>query len=133
VGSTQSWAPETGWWWSPDYSGTGWLIESQNTTTSGGTTTSNFFTVGYAYGSTGTTGQANWYVGTGSLTRQSSSTSTWSGDLFEYGSGPTLTGSSGTAAVTANRGTTTMTFSSTTTGTITLPNGRQISIQRYSY
>lgn len=133
VGSTQSWAPETGWWWSPDYSGTGWLIESQNTTTSGGSTTSNFFTVGYAYGSTGTSGQANWYVGTGSLVRQSSSTSTWTDTLFEYGSGPTLTGSTGTASVTANRGTATMTFSSTTTGTITLPNGRQISIQRYSY
>lgn len=133
VGSTQSWAPETGWWWSPDYSGTGWLIESQNTTTSGGTTTSNFFTVGYAYGSTGSIGQANWYVGTGNLTRTSSSTSTWSGDLAEYSNGPTLTGSSGSTALNAIRGTATMTFTSTTTGTITLPNGQQIAIQRYNY
>ncbi len=133
VGSTQTWAPESGWWWSPTYSGTGWLIESQNTATSGGSTTSDFFTVGYAYGNTGGTGQANWYVGTGSLLRQSSSTAIWTGGLYEYANGPTVTGSSGTASPIANPGTATMQFSSTTTGTITLPNGQQIAIQRYSY
>src|SRR6185295_6298109 len=73
VSSTQSWAPESGWWWSPDYSGTGWLIESQGTSTSGGTTTSSFFTVGYAYGNSGSTGQANWYVGTGNLLKLTAS------------------------------------------------------------
>ncbi|MSP50206.1 MAG: YHYH protein [Alphaproteobacteria bacterium] len=133
VSSTQSWAPESGWWWSPSYSGTGWLIESQGTSTSGGITTSDFFAVGYAYGSTGSPGQANWYVGTGSLLRLSSSTSTWTGDLNEYVNGPTLTGSTGTATSAANAGTATMQFTSTTTGTITLPNGRQIDIQRYRY
>lgn len=133
VGSTQSWAPESGWWWSSSYSGTGWLIESQNSTTSGSTTSSNFFAVGYAYGSTGSTGQANWYVGTGNLIKQSSSTSTWTGSLTEFVNGPTLTGSTGTPSVQSTPGTATMQFTSTTTGTITLPNGQQISIQRYTY
>jgi hypothetical protein len=133
VQSTQSWAPETGWWWSPSYAGTGWLVESQGSSTSEGTTTSEFFTVGYAYGSTGTSGQANWYVGTGSLAQTSGSSSIWSGELYEYVNGPTLTGSTGTASALASQGTATMRFTSTTTGTITLPNGQQIDIQRYSY
>jgi hypothetical protein len=133
VGSTQTWAPETGWWWSPDYSGTGWFIESQNTSTSEGTTSSDFFTVGYAYGSTGGSGSANWYVGTGSLAQLSTSTSAWSGELYEYANGPTLTGSTGNTSALQSAGTATMQFSSTTTGTISLPSGRQISIQRYTY
>ena len=133
VSSTQSWAPETGWWWSPTYSGTGWLIESQGTSTSEGSTSSDFFTVGYAYGNTGSTGQANWYVGTGSLMQLGTSTSLWRGELYEYVNGPTLTGSTGNASALSSQGTATMSFSSTTTGTITLPNGQQIAIQRYSY
>ncbi len=133
VSSTQSWAPESGWWWSPTYSGTGWLIESQGTSTSEGSTSSDFFTVGYAYGSTGSTGQANWYVGTGSLLQLGTTTSLWSGELYEYVNGPTLTGSTGSASALASQGTATMSFSSATAGTITLPNGRQIAIQRYTY
>jgi hypothetical protein len=133
VDSTQSWAPETGWWWSPSYAGTGWLIESQGTTTSDGSTISNYFTVGYAYGNTGSSGQANWYVGTGNLLQTGTSTSIWTGELYEYASGPTLTGSTGNAYALSSPGTATMRFTSTTTGTITLPNGQQISIQRYTY
>ncbi|MBM3548012.1 MAG: hypothetical protein FJX54_13755 [Alphaproteobacteria bacterium] len=133
VQTTQSWAPETGWWWSPSYAGTGWLIESQGSSTSEGVTSSSFFTVGYAYGSTGTTGQANWYVGTGDLMQLSSSSSIWSGELYEYVNGPTLTGSTGTASALSSQGSATMRFTSSTTGTITLPNGQQISIQRYTY
>ncbi len=60
-------------------------------------------------------------------------TSLWSGELYEYVNGPTLTGSTGSASALASQGTATMSFSSATAGTITLPNGRQIAIQRYTY
>ena len=61
------------------------------------------------------------------------STSLWRGELYEYVNGPTLTGSTGNASALSSQGTATMSFSSTTTGTITLPNAQQIAIQRYSY
>jgi len=134
VVSAPSWAPASGWWWSADYPGTGWFIESQDSVVQGGTTYSRLFAVGYAYGSTGGTGRANWYVGSGLYGQSSGTVSLFSGSLSEYVNGPTLTGGASTAlAVFADRGTTTIQFTSSTTATVTLPNGRQIAIQRYTF
>jgi hypothetical protein len=132
VGSVQSWAPATGWWYSPSFSGTGWFIETQGSSVSGGVTYSNFFAVGYAYGNTGSAGQANWYAGSGLIANNTSSSS-WSGNLYEYSGGPTLTGSGGTLQVYADRSAATIQFTSSTTATVTLPNGQRLAIQRYTF
>ncbi|MBI1773746.1 MAG: YHYH protein [Proteobacteria bacterium] len=134
VSSAPSWAPQTGWWWSSSYSGTGWFIENQGTVTSGGTTYSNYFMVGYAYGSTYTSGQGNWYANTsGQNVQTGSSTSSWSGTLYEYVNGPTVTGSSGSTTLYATKGSATIQFTSSTTATLTLPNGKQIALTRFTF
>jgi len=134
VVSAPSWAPASGWWWSADYPGTGWFIESQDSVVQNGATYARLFAVGYAYGSTGGTGRANWYVGSGLYGQTSSTVSLFSGSLSEYVNGPTLTGGAAAAlALFADRGTTTIQFTSSTTATVTLPNGRQIAIQRYTF
>jgi hypothetical protein len=130
VSAAPSWAPQSGWWWNSTYSGTGWFLENQGSTTSGGTTTSTFFVVGYAYGSTG---DGRWYAGSGSSTQTGTSTSLWSGSLLEYGNGPTLTGSTGSTVQVDNKGTTSIQFTSSTTATLTLPNGKQIALTRFSF
>ncbi len=132
VAGAPSWAPVSGWWWAPAYSGTGWFIESQGSVVQNGTTYSRFFAVGYAYGSTGAAGQANWYGGSGLYTNTTASASMWQGTLNEFTGGPTLTGASGTIRAT-DRGPATIRFSSTTTGTVILPNGQAIAIQRFQF
>lgn len=132
VSSAPSWAPEAGWWYSPSYAGTGWFVESQGTGSSAGVTYSNFFVVGYSYGSTGASGQANWYAGSGQLANNTTSSS-WTGSLYEYQNGPTLTGAGGTLSTYANRGSATIQFTSSTTATVTLPNGQRLAIQRYNF
>jgi hypothetical protein len=130
VSSAPSWAPQAGWWWNSTYSGTGWFLENQGTTTSGGTTTSTFFMVGYAYG---TDGSGKWYATGGSSTQTGSTTSLYSGDLLEYANGPTLTGSSGSTVQIADKGSGSIQFTSATTATLTLSNGQQIALTRFSF
>jgi len=65
--------------------------------------------VGYAYGSTYASGQGNWYApATGQNVQSGSTTSSWTGTLYEYVNGPTLTGSSGSTSQYSSQGATTI-------------------------
>jgi len=132
VQTAASWAPQSGWWWSPAYPGTGWYIETQGSTVSGNLNATRIFAVGYAYGNSGGTGQANWYAGGGLMTQSGSAGGLWSGALTEYAGGPTLTGGGG-AITTQDRGQASLTFTSATAATVVLPNGRQLALQRYGF
>jgi photosystem II stability/assembly factor-like uncharacterized protein len=109
--------PQTGWWWSSSESGRGYFIEVQNST---------MFFAAYMYDSTG---QAAWYISTGSMT----STSLYQGSLLEYRNGQVLGGAYQAASLHANQGTITIQFSSQTAGTLTLPNGSQVAITRFTF
>ncbi|MBI1890374.1 MAG: hypothetical protein HYS18_07005 [Burkholderiales bacterium] len=111
--------PQAGWWWNSAEGGRGFSIEIQNGT---------MFLAGYMYDGSG---NPIWYAS--GPTAMSSSTS-YLGTWQQYGNGQTLGGAYRSASVVnSNVGNISISFSSTTTGTLTLPDGRQISISRYNY
>ncbi|MBI1891598.1 MAG: hypothetical protein HYS18_13180 [Burkholderiales bacterium] len=111
--------PQAGWWWNSSEGGRGYSIEIQNGT---------MFMAGYMYDSLGS---PIWYA---SGPMAMTNTSTYQGTWQQYGNGQTLTGSyQGASVVNGNVGNVTVQFSSTTTGTMTLPDGRQIPIVRYTF
>lgn len=73
-------------------------------------------------------GVATWYISTGDMT----STSLYSGTLQRCSGGQSLTGSYRAPGCTADQGNVTLQFTSQITATMTLPNGRQISLTRFS-
>ena len=109
--------PQTGWWWAESEPGRGFFFETQGS--------SAFFSY-YMYDTVGT---AIWYLTSGTMT----SSSVFQGTMTEYGGGQTLSGSWTAASATASRGSVTIQFSSATTGTLTLPNGSQVAIKRYTF
>lgn len=107
--------PETGWWWSAAESGRGWAIEIQ---------AGSAFIAGFLYD---TDGKAIWYVTQNPL----SGSTTYQGVWTQFGNGQTLTGSFKPANVTnASVGAVKIQFDSTTTATLTLPDGRTVSLTR---
>ncbi len=117
VNPPSSGMPETGWWWAESEPGRGFFFETQG---------SSAFFAYYMYDSSGT---AIWYLTSGSMT----SSTLFQGTLVEYGGGQTLSGSWTPASVTATHGSVTIQFSSTTTGVLTLPNGSQVAIRRFTF
>ncbi len=109
--------PQKGWWWNSSESGRGYFIEVQGST---------MFLATYMYDSTG---QAAWYVSNGSMT----STSLYTGVLTEFRGGQTLGGPYNAPTTSLNAGTITIQFSSQTAATLTLPNGQQVALTRYSF
>jgi photosystem II stability/assembly factor-like uncharacterized protein len=109
--------PQKGWWWASTESGRGYFIEVQS---------SSLFMAFYMYDSTG---QAVWYISNGAMT----STSVYSGSLTEFRGGQVLGGAYNAPTSSSNAGTITITFSSQTTGTLTLPNGSSVAITRYTF
>lgn len=110
--------PQTGYWYNPAEPGRGYTIELQNDT---------MFLAAYMYDGSG---NPVWYAsGPSTLI----GTSTFEGTLTEFSGGQSLGGSykapTGAAAV----GMVTIQFTSATTGKLTLPNGTQIPIQRFSF
>ena len=76
-------------------------------------------------------GNPIWYV---SGPMAMTNTTTYQGNWNEYGNGQTLAGLYRPAnVVNANVGAVTLQFSSATTATLTLPNGRQIVLVRYRF
>lgn len=131
-----SWVPQSGWWYSTGYPGVGWFLESQGNLTVSGTSYSRVFLVGYMYGSSGGSGQANWYAGGGLYSQLASlggNLPFWSGNLYEYFGGPPIGGTARGLSVYADRGTLTVSFTSSTQGTLILPNGQRLAITRYSF
>jgi uncharacterized repeat protein (TIGR02543 family) len=111
--------PEAGWWWSPTEGGRGYAIEIQ-----GG----SLFLAGYMYDSLG---NPVWYA---SGPTPMTSLTTYQGVWQQYGNGQTLTGTyKSPAIVNADVGNVTIQFTTTTTGTLTFPDGRQVAIQRYTF
>lgn len=109
--------PETGWWWNPNESGRGFFLEVQAST---------MYLAMFLYDDRG---EPIWYSSQNAMT----STSAFQGTLTEYANGQTLTGTYRAPTAAASRGTITINFSSRTTGTMTLPNGTSIPIQRYTF
>lgn len=109
--------PQKGWWWNSAESGRGYFIEVQGST---------MFLATYMYD---TSGQAAWYVSLGAMT----STSLYTGTLTEFRGGQTLAGPYSAPTTSLNAGTITIQFSSQTGATLTLPNGQQVALTRYSF
>jgi hypothetical protein len=110
--------PQTGYWYNPAEPGRGYTIEVQNNT---------LFLAAYMYDGSG---NPVWYAsGPSTLVGNN----TFEGTLTEFSGGQSLTGSykppTGTAAV----GVVTIQFQTSTTGILTLPDGKQIPIQRFSF
>ncbi len=117
LGQTYNSPPQDGYWWNPLESGRGWTIESQNETV---------VITHYAYD---TAGRATFFQ----------NASTWNSATRSLVT--TLLGFSGGQCVgcpysnptIANLGTVTFTFTSSTRGRITYPNGVSIPIERFLF
>ncbi|MBI1777063.1 MAG: hypothetical protein HYR63_17130 [Proteobacteria bacterium] len=109
--------PQTGWWWNANEPGRGYFFEVQSST---------MFMSAYMYDSRG---QAAWYISQAAM----SSTTLFQGTLQEYRGGQALGGPYQAPSLFAGQGTVTIQFTSTTTATMTLPNGSQISLTRFTF
>jgi uncharacterized protein (TIGR01370 family) len=110
--------PQTGWWWNPAEAGRGYSVEVQNDTA---------FVAAYMYDGSG---NPVWYAsGPATLTTGNTYQGTWT----SYTGGQTLTGTYQPPTGTSDAGSLTIQFSSPTAGTLTLPNGNQIPIQRFGF
>ena len=116
VRAPQSGASEAGWYWNPSESGTGWFFEVQGT---------NLFMAGYLYDSVG---RAVWYVSSGPML----SAAAFDGDLQLHAGGQTMTGSYRAPTSSATIGRISVRFNGAGTATVTLPQGRTITLTRFS-
>lgn len=111
--------PEAGWWWAPAEGGRGYAIEIQGNT---------LFIAGYMYDPLG---NPVWYS---SGPAAMSNLTHYQGQWQQYGNGTTLAGPSRTAQlINANAGALALQFSSVSSAILTLPDGRQIAIERYRF
>ena len=111
--------PEAGWWWAPSEGGRGYTLEIQ-----GGM----LLLAGYMYDAQG---NAVWYA---SGPAAMSNATTYQGTWRQYGNGQTLTGTWRLPLVeNSNAGNVTIQFTSTASGTLTLPDGRQVAIERFRF
>ena len=84
------------------------------------------FLSAYMYGASG---QANWYVAANAMTTPR----VFQGALTEFSGGQTLTGAYQAPTGSVSRGTVTITFSSRTAAVMTLPNGTQVPLTRFTF
>jgi hypothetical protein len=110
--------PQTGWWFNPAESGRGYSIEVQDNTA---------FIAAYMYDGSG---NPVWYdSGPAALTTND----TYVGNWNSLTGGQTLLGPYHQPTGSTNAGNLTIQFTSPTAGTLTLPNGNQIPIQRFGF
>jgi hypothetical protein len=114
-----SFTPQAGFWYNPAEGGRGYVIEQHG---------NNLFVGGFMYDANG---NAIWYAsGPGAMANGTTYTGVWQ----QYGGGETLTGSyKAPAVVNAGVGSITLVFLTPSTATLTLPDGRQIQLQRYPF
>jgi len=113
-----SFQPETGWWWNASEGGRGFSIEVQG---------DNLFIGGFMYDGSG---NPVWYVSAGKM----STPRVYQGNWMQYGNGQSMGGVFKAAAVKNNNvGGIAISFTSTTTATMYLPDGRTIPLTRYSF
>ncbi len=117
AGSTPAITPQSGWWNNSAQSGRGFVLEHN-----AGSGNIFFAMLGYA-----TDSAATWYIGTCPL-----SASNCQGTLLQFGGGMALSGSFKPASLVGQIGAFGLNFSSTTAGTLTLPNG-SIPLQRFAF
>lgn len=111
-------SPQSGWWWNPQQSGTGYAIEFQG---------ANASIAAYVYDSAG---NATWYIASGSM----ASPTRFDGAWRQYGGGETISGTwQQNSLVNANVGPVTIEFTSGSTATMTMPDGSQIPITRFNW
>jgi hypothetical protein len=109
--------PQTGWWWNSSESGRGFFFEVQGTT---------LFLSGFMYDSAG---RPVWYTSSGAMT----GTTVYQGRLLQYAGGQTLTGAYQAPSSSSDVGAVTVQFATTTTATLTLPNGTQVVLTRFTF
>jgi hypothetical protein len=111
--------PAAGGWWAPAESGRGYAIEIQGNTV---------LVAGYMYD---TLGEPIWYIsGAAPMTNAS----TYQGEWQQFANGTTLSGNPQIPQIAnANAGALTIQFSSATAATLTLPDGRQLAIERFRF
>jgi hypothetical protein len=108
-------APASGYWWNPNQTGNGFVIEIQN---------NQLFLAGFLYADSG---EATWVATLGPM----SSSSSYSGTLFTDSGGQTLTGTyQGPPSTTTTLGSISINFTSNTQGTVIWPGGTE-PIQRF--
>jgi len=108
--------PQKGWWWNANEGGRGYFIEIQNDT---------LFFSAFMYDESG---RPAWYVSQAPMV----STTLYQGQLTRCVGGQTITSPYRMPACAADAGTLTMQFSSRSAGTMTLPNGTQVAIVRFT-
>ncbi len=109
-----------GWWWNPNEPGRGYFIEVQGL---------QAFVGQFGYNSAGVPG---WYVSRMNVGGNLFD-SLLSAPMDEYGNGQALGGSYRTPRVLGSPGSWSVRFSNSTTGQLTLPDGRVVPIQRFSF
>ncbi|MBX3588365.1 MAG: hypothetical protein KF796_17160 [Ramlibacter sp.] len=115
--ATSNAAFESGWWWNAEEPGRGYFIEVQG---------NQAFLVVFTYEASG---QPTWYVANGSLAGSQG----LSGVLQQYGNGQSLQGSYRTPSLAANPGSLFFVFSSAKAGSLVLPDGRLINLNRFTF
>jgi hypothetical protein len=110
--------PETGWWWNPAESGRGFAIEIQN---------GSIYFAGYMYDAVG---NPIWYLANGPM----ASANSFEGQWTQYGNGQTLIGPYVPPVLAnANAGNVSLAFIDASHAVLTLPGGRQIPLDRFSF
>jgi uncharacterized repeat protein (TIGR02543 family) len=120
VSNTPQFTPQTGFWFNPAEAGRGFVIEMHRN--------NNLFIGGFMYDANG---NAIWYAsGPAAMASGTTYTNTWQ----QFGNGQTLTGAYQAPGIANNDvGSITLVFTSSTTATLTLPDGRQIPLQRFPF
>ncbi len=109
--------PQTGWWWNPGEGGRGFFVEVQN---------NQALIATYMYDNGG---NPVWYDSGPAALPGNIYQSNWNA----YTGGQTLTGTYQAPTGPTNAGALTIQFASPTSGTLTLPNGRQIPLVRFPF
>lgn len=110
--------PQPGLWWSPSESGRGYALDPQG---------EKMVVTTFAYDDNGV---MQWYYSDGPLTNGGAH---WCGQLLTFDSGQPLNGTYRTPVNTGNGGTICIDFNGRVNGTLTLPSGRKIAIQRQNF
>jgi len=110
--------PQPGMWWSPQESGRGYALDPQG---------EQMVVTSFAYDDSGS---MQWYYSPGNLTNGGSH---WCGPLLKFNFGQPLDGGYVAPTNVGNDGTICIDLSSRVSGTLTLPSGRQVAIQRQNF
>lgn len=108
---------QNGWWWSDKEGGRGYFIEVQG---------NQAFIGSFMYDNAG---EPTWYVSSANLTAPDK----LSGTLQEYAGGQSLIGGCKSAALKANAGNMSFSFTAGDAATMTLPNGKPVQLSRFGF